>query len=150
MRIILLALSFLLTAADVAPLDVQADRMELLQKSGVVRFEGHVRATQEGLSLRCDRLVARSKKGQVVQLTAEGSVAVTADDLHATASKVVWKRIDGTLVFTGSPRVTRGDDVLSGVRIVLWPDEGRLVVEEARGRLGGVPRIADLKTKAPK
>lgn len=146
-RITLIPLAFLLVAADEAPLDVQADRMELTQKTGLVRFEGNVRATQDALTLRCDRLVARSKDGEVVQLTAEGSVAVASEDLRATAKKVVWQRSAGTLVFTGSPRVTRGDDVLAGERIVLYPDEGRLVVERARGRLGKVPRIA---VKAPK
>jgi len=144
-RLCLLPLALLLVAADDAPLDVRADRMELLQKTGLVRFEGHVEATQEQLTLRCETLVARTRKdGEVARLSAEGGVTVIADGLRATAAKAVWERGAGTLVFTGDPRVVRGEDVLSGTRIVLFPEEGRLVVTKARGRLGKVPRIADL------
>lgn len=151
MRALLIALAFLLVAADDAPLDVRADRMELLQKEGLVRFEGNVVAIQEALTLRCASLVARSRKdGEIDEMTATGQVVVEAEGLRATAAKASWRRAEGTLVFTGEPRVVRGDDVLSGERIVLWPEQGRVVVERAHGRLGKVPRIADLDRRATK
>ncbi len=149
MRLLLIPLAFLLVAADEAPLDVRADRMELLQKKGLVRFEGHVVATQDDLTLRCTSLVARSRKdGEVAEMTATGEVVVEAEGLRATAAKARWSKAEGTLVFTGNPRVVRGDDVLSGERIVLWPKQGRVVIERAHGRLGRVPRIADLDRRA--
>lgn len=113
-----LTAGLLLTAADHAPLDIQADRLELDQKAGVARFEGNVVARQESLELRCDRLTAHyDDAGAVKELIAEGN-----------------------------PQVRRGDDVLTGERIRLLPQEGRLVVEKARGRLN-VPRLA--KANAP-
>ncbi len=128
-------LALLLAGADTAPLDIRAERMELRQKEGVVRFEGQVVATQEDFTLRCAKLTARYEKGAVVRLKASGGVEVHSDKLSAKAERVSWSKAAGTLVFEGAPSVTRGGDRLSGKRIVLHPEEGRVVVEQARGTL---------------
>ncbi len=130
-----------------APLDVSSDRMELLQRTGEIRFEGNVVATQEDLTLRCARLLARYRKdGEVAELVAEGGVELRAEGLRATAARAHYRRDLGTLELVGDPKVERGHDQLTGARIIFWPDEGRMVVERARGRLGRVPRMARLKS----
>lgn len=127
-------------AAPTAPLDIRADRMELTQKSGELRFEGHVSAQQGELTLRCARLLARyGKDGALTELRAEGDVQVTAEGLSARAQSAVYQQAAGTLILTGSPTVQRGEDRLSGATITFWPEAGRMVVEQARGTLRAPP-----------
>ncbi|MCB9534874.1 MAG: hypothetical protein H6704_01320 [Myxococcales bacterium] len=134
-----------------APLDVEADRLVLDQKTGEVVFEGNVRAQQEELTLTCRRLVARYRDdGQVASLLAEGAVRVESGELGATAGRAAWSAADGTLELTGEPVVTRGADRLTGRRIVFWPEQGRVVVEAARGRLRAPRVAADLERALPR
>ncbi len=132
-----------LLAPNAQPLDIQADRMELRQKEGVVRFEGSVVVTQGELTLRCARLRARYRKEQVASLVAEGGVELQGEGLRATARTARYDRDAGTLELTGEPTLVRGLDRLSGERILYYPDEARVVVERARGRLHDVPRLAE-------
>lgn len=129
-------------AAEQAPLDVRADRVELDQRAGVARFEGGVVARQDAVELRCERLTARyGESGEVTAVVAEGGVRVTSERLAATAERARFDRAAGVLVLTGEPEVRRGDDRLRGETIRIWPEAGRVVVEKARGRIT-VPRIA--------
>jgi lipopolysaccharide transport protein LptA len=138
----LLALALVAAGGDRAALDIRADRLELDQPGGVARFEGNVVATQDEVELRCARLVARyDAKGEVGEVVAEGDVRVKSRDLAATAARASFDRAAGVLTLTGAPAVTRGPDHVRGETIRLWPDSGRVVVEQARGRLL-VPRIA--------
>jgi len=146
--LLLFALAWLLVGADDAPLDVQAARVEYDRKSGVVRFEGDVQAVQGALTLRCDRLLAHyAEGGALTALDAEGAVKVTAEGWTASAGRAAWRREAGTLELTDRPVVVRGEDRLEGARIVFWPDAGKLVVEQARGRLRA-PRL-DARLQAP-
>jgi lipopolysaccharide transport protein LptA len=137
----LLAL-LLVAARDAAPLDVRADRFELDQSAGTARFEGNVVATQDDVELRCARLVARYERdGQVAEVVADGGVHVQSKALAATAAEARFDRAAGELVLTGQPEVHRGPDTLRGNTIRIWPDTGRVVVEQARGTLM-VPRLS--------
>lgn len=125
-----------LLLAPPVPIDVQADRLELDQKTGKVRFEGNVRATQGQLHMRCNRLVAKYQKdGGLGDLHATGGVKVTQGALSATARSARYFHADKRLELTGDPIVRRGPDELKGAKIVYWPEQERLVVEQARGRL---------------
>lgn len=136
----LLILSILLTPP--LPLDVQAERLELDQKTGQVRFEGDVRATQGDLRLRCGRLTARYlEDGSLGDLHATGGVSVTQGPLSATAQRARYFHADKRLELTGAPVVRRGTDELRGAKILYWPEQERLVVEQARGRLSA-PKLS--------
>lgn len=124
-----------------APLDIRADRLELDRKAGAARFSGAVEVAQGRLVLRCAALSARYAEGEVVSLVAEGGVEVRGEDWVARAERAHYDREAGLLTLTGDPRIERGADVLRGERVLLWPDDERLVVEQARGRVNA-PRLA--------
>ena len=121
------------------PVDIRADRLELDQKSGRAHFEGSVEVVQGALTLRCVRLKARYAKGRIVALDAEGEVQLSGDGWTANAARAAWDRAAGRLVLTGDPRIRRGGDTLRGARVLVWPDEERVVVEQARGRITAPP-----------
>lgn len=132
-----------------APLDIRADRLEIDQRAGLARFSGQVTARQGALELRCAALVARYRAdGEIDRLDAEGGVEVQAEDWRARAERVRFDRAKGALELSGSPRLWRGDDLLQGERITVWPREQRLVVEQARGRMQ-VPRLVDGRLPVP-
>lgn len=128
----------LLTPAT-APLDIRADRLELDRKAGTARFTGGVEVAQGRLTLRCGALVATYTDGEVATLVAEGGVEVRGEDWVARAAEARYDRREGRLVLTGEPRIERGADVLRGERVSIWPDDERLVVEQARGRVQAPP-----------
>jgi lipopolysaccharide export system protein LptA len=123
--------------AEVAPIEVEAARMEFDRKAGVARFEGEVRVRQADLELRCARLTATySKAGEVRFLEIEGGLMVTLDaqaGLTARAARATLDRETGELKLSGEPEVVRGKDRLRGERITLFTETGRIVVEGARG-----------------
>lgn len=128
-------------AAPTAPLDIRADRLELDRKAGTARFSGAVEVAQGRLVLRCAALSASYAEGEVVSLVAEGGVEVRGEDWVARAERANYDREAGLLTLAGDPRIERGTDVLRGERVLLWPDDERLVVEQARGRVNA-PRLA--------
>jgi lipopolysaccharide transport protein LptA len=127
--------------APTAPLDIRADRLELDRKAGTARFSGAVEVQQGRLVLRCAALSASYAEGEVVSLVAEGGVEVRGEDWVAHAEHAHYDREAGLLTLTGDPRIERATDVLRGERVLLWPDDERLVVEQARGRVNA-PRLA--------
>jgi lipopolysaccharide export system protein LptA len=121
-------------AAREAPLDIQADRMDLDQPAGKVVFEGNVRASQPGFELRCVRLRARlAAGGGLSSLVAEGPLTVSVGEYTVRAQAADYDHDGGVLTLTGDPEVRRGTDHLTGARVRVWPDTGRVVVEQARG-----------------
>lgn len=130
-----LLIAALLAPPTAEPVDIRAARLELDRKAGTARFEGEVVVTQGPLTLRCAALDARYADGEISALTATGGVSVAGTDWTARAERATWDRREGRLELTGEPRIERGGDVLRGARVLVWPAEERLVVEQARGTL---------------
>lgn len=125
---------------DTAPLDIKADRLALDRKAGTATFRGAVEVRQGALVLRCATLSATYADGEIATLTAEGPVEVRGDDWIARAAHARYARDTGRLELTGDPHIERDGDVLRGARVLLWPAEERLVIEQARGRVRA-PRL---------
>lgn len=125
-------------AAPARPLDISADRLELDDTGRTMVFVGNVEASQGKLRLRCARLDATYSAGpkrKLLSLRASGGVHLKSDGLSARAETATYDRSKGTIVLEGSPSATRAGNTLTGERIVLWPDRGKMVVERPRGRL---------------
>ena len=136
----MLALLLVALLTPTASLDIRADRLELDHKAGSARFSGHVEVAQGRLVLRCTTLQATYTAGEITTLSAEGGVEVQGEGWTARADRARYDRAEGRLELTGEPRIERGADVLRGERVLVWPADERLVVEQARGRLEA-PRL---------
>ncbi|MSP70975.1 MAG: hypothetical protein EXR76_02080 [Myxococcales bacterium] len=130
-----------LALGEVAPLDVVADTLEYDQKLGLARFVGHVVAKQGGLSFSCTSLTVRYRPdGGLDTLDALGPVTVNSEHVVATAKSATWSAASGLVTLLGSPELRRGDDLLSGERILLHPETGKVTVIRARGQVSA-PRF---------
>lgn len=131
------------------PFDVRADRMEFDQKKRTVLFEGQVRAQRPDLTLQCARLRATlDDKGAVQQLTAEGPVQVTLKEATLSAGRAHYDPHSGRLELTERPTVRRGDDLLKAARVLVWPETGRLVMEQITGTVSA-PALEGFKLQMP-
>lgn len=123
-------------AQPTTPLDLKADHLTLDPETGRAVFTGHVTARQGDLQITCDRLEARQgKAGDLEGLVAHGQVQITSKGLTARATEATFSENRGEIVLTGDPRVQRGRAWLSGRRIVYRVSDGRVTVEQARGRM---------------
>lgn len=66
---------------------------------------------------------------EIVRIETEGNVKITMDNRVALAEQAVYEAEPRILILTGSPRVWRGEDFLSGERITVYLDDNRSVVE---------------------
>ena len=115
---------------------IEADRMEVQQKTRDVQFTGNVRIQRGQLELRCQSLRGTyAADGRMVSLNAEGPVTVKGPDFEARASKAVYIQKHGRLTLKGEPTLIRGKSSIKGQTITVWLDEERVVIESAKGTL---------------
>jgi lipopolysaccharide transport protein LptA len=136
------------TPTQSSPLEIQADRMEVSQKTGRVLFTGHVHARRGALRLRCDRLDAEYQDGKLLGMTASNNVRVKSKDFEASARKASFDQATGILTLSGKPRLTRGKSIIEGQSIRIWIDDERVIVEKAKATLDS-KFIKSLRRKEP-
>ncbi len=125
-----------------APVDVDADRIEVLDRSDRAIFSGNVRVRQAGLSLSAGRLtVAYDNAGggvDIERLDASGGVTVTSASETATGDFAVYDLPRRLITMVGGVTLTQGANRISGGRLVIDLDTGRSVID---GSSVGAPGV---------
>ena len=120
-----------------APVDVTADRIEVQDRADRAMFAGNVHVKQAELSLDTERLtVAYSSNNgvQIQRLDAAGGVVVRSPS--ETARAIGIYDLDRKLItLIGSVQLDRGDNRVSGSRLVIDLETGRAVID------GGPPGV---------
>lgn len=115
-----------------APVTVDADQLENIQKEGLVVFTGNVVATQNSSTQWADRMeVYLDDKGdRIVRTVSTGNVRIlTRDCRSGTAKRAEYYDAEQRVVLIGNARVWREDNVVTGERITIYLAEDRSVVE---------------------
>jgi lipopolysaccharide export system protein LptA len=131
-----------------APVDVTADRIEVQDRADRAIFAGNVHATQAEMTLDTERLtVAYSNKPggagaasstsgvQIHRLDAAGGVVVHSPSETAKGDFGVYDLDRRMITLIGNVRLTQGNNVVNGQRLVINLDSGRAVVD------GGPPGV---------
>jgi lipopolysaccharide export system protein LptA len=122
-----------------APVTVDADQLENLQKEGLVVFTGNVVASQNSSTQYADRMeVYLDDKGnRIVRTVSTGNVRIITKDCRTgTAKRAEYYDAEQRVVLIGNARVWRDDNVVTGEKITIFLAEDRSVVEG--GRVKGV------------
>jgi lipopolysaccharide export system protein LptA len=122
-----------------APVTVDADQLENLQKEGLTVFTGNVVASQNGSTQYADRMeVYLDDKGnRIVRTVSTGNVRIITKDCRTgTAKRAEYYDAEQRVVLIGDARVWRDDNVVTGERITIYLAEDRSIVEG--GRVKGV------------
>jgi len=115
-----------------APVTVDADQLENLQKEGLVVFSGNVVANQNNSTQYADRMEVYldAKGANIVRAISTGNVRIiTRDCRMGTAKRAEYYDAEQRVVLIGDARVWRDDNVVTGARITIFLAEDRSVVE---------------------
>jgi lipopolysaccharide export system protein LptA len=115
-----------------APVTVDADQLENLQREGLIVFTGNVVATQDSSTQYADRMeVYLDAKGDsIVRTVSTGNVRIITKDCRTgTAQRAEYYDAEQRVLLIGNARVWRDDNVVTGERITLYLAEDRSVVE---------------------
>jgi lipopolysaccharide export system protein LptA len=124
-----------------APVDVEADRIEVQDRADRAIFAGNVRVQQAELTLNAARVtVAYDRSGagtQIDRVDAAGGVTVRSPSETARGQFAVYDLNRRLITMTGGVVLEQGSNVVRGGRLVINLDSGRAVVDGSA--VGGAP-----------
>ena len=139
-----------------APVTVDADQLENIQKEGLVVFTGNVVASQNSSTQWADRMeVYLDDKGdRITRTVSTGNVRIiTRDCRSGTAKRAEYYDAEQRVVLIGNARVWRDDNVVTGERITIFLAEDRSLVEggqQERVKAVFYPKSQDEASARPK
>lgn len=109
---------------------VTADRLEFDYQQWIALFEGNVKIVDPEFKLWADRmLIFFENTNDVTRVDAVGHVHMESLDRKATCGKAVYTRVNGAIVLTSDPVVSKGPNTLRGQKITVWINDSRVDVE---------------------
>lgn len=138
--LILLITLFVLTApvtgaespelSSEGPVEVTSESMEALSDPRRVFFTGDAVARQGEVTIRANqlRIFFLGDSDVIERIEAEGSVRIEQGERVATGEHGVMHQEEATIVLTGSPRISQGDDSVEGEEVTVFLNENRSIV----------------------
>lgn len=120
-----------------APVDFEADRIEVLGQADRAVLSGGVVARQANLTLTADRVTVAYTNASgidVKRLDATGGVTVRRAGESARGQTAIYDLDRRIITLIGGVQLTRGSDVLRGGRMVIDLATGRSVLEGSATR----------------
>ncbi len=134
-----------LAHAEAAPIQIEADHVELDHAGQTSVYRGRVRLTQVQGTLEADVMTLRHRAGRVERVEAEGKPArftqpaqAGSQAVVATAARMRYSPDSGELVLDGAGQLKQGESLLKSEHIVYDTRASRL---RAGGEGGGRVRI---------
>jgi lipopolysaccharide export system protein LptA len=118
------------------PIDITSDKVEAYWKENLIIFRGNVIARQKDMVIYADSLEAmiiEDGKG-IERVTAGGNVKIQQGLRVAHCEKAIFYNLDQKVVLTGDPKVSEGENIVSGDEIIVDIDKNRI---EVRGGASG-------------
>ncbi len=117
-----------------APIDVDADRIDVLDKQNQAIFAGNVRVRQGTLTMEADRIkiaYSRPAKGDPViqRLDADGNVRLATPSERATSRFGIYDVERRVLTLIGNVQLTQGTTKASGNRLTIDLASGRSTLD---------------------
>ncbi len=115
-----------------APIDIEADELEIKQKENLAIFSGNVKVVQGKLTLKAAKLVVKytntgKKKGEereISKLNATGGVIVTSDTQSATSD---WATMDvkkNTIIMGDNVVISQDGNIIRGNKVLVDLNSG--------------------------
>jgi len=105
-------------------IQVQADRIEVNQQTGVITYRGHVNFTQGGLNLQADKVEVRQRGEALHSVTASGAPVrfrqrglEPNDEIRGVAARVEYRAGGRELALNGKVRVEQHGDVFEAATV---------------------------------
>lgn len=115
-----------------APVDVQAQRLEVQDRADRAIFAGNVHVQQGDLNLDTERLTVSYSGGngiQINRLDAAGGVTVRSPSETAKGDFGIYDLDKKLITLIGNVRLDKDANTISGARLVIDLDSGRAVID---------------------
>ena len=122
-----------------APVDVAADRIEVLDRADRAIFSGNVEVQQGSLRLNTARLtVAYANQGgiEIERLEASGGVVLRSPSETARSRFAIYDLNRRLVTMIGDVTLNRGESHVQGGRLVLDLDSGRAIIDGGPAGVG--------------
>ncbi len=104
------------------PIQIEADKLEVLDNQKLASFVGNVKVVQgttvlKAANLKVFYITDRSNSGggsNIKRIEAGGKVAVRSRDQYATADKATFNMQSQTVVLSGNVSISQGNNIVSG------------------------------------
>jgi lipopolysaccharide export system protein LptA len=110
-----------------APVNFDAQRIELDDRENRVILSGDVIIQQADLTLRSERTLLNFNDAgrlELLRITATGGVVVTRGDERASGDNAIYDYNRRIITMAGNVRLRRGSDTLNGGRLVIDLNSG--------------------------
>jgi lipopolysaccharide export system protein LptA len=128
-------------AAAAGKIDIKSDRLLIDNEKRTADFSGNVVAHQEETTIEADRLMIYYKESggesaeALEKIVATGNVRIQFENGLAETPEAVYNMETRTFVLTGAgSRVISGNSSISGEKITLRRDDGKVTVEGGQSR----------------
>jgi lipopolysaccharide export system protein LptA len=118
------------------PVEISADRLEVVQETGTAVFSGNVVASQGAMRLTAGRLEviqapagADGAAGDIQRLVASGGVTLRNGAEAAESREAVYSVATGEIVMQGEVLLTQNGSAIAGDRLVVDLTTGRASME---------------------
>jgi lipopolysaccharide export system protein LptA len=113
------------------PIDITSDKVEAYWKENLIIFRGNVIARQKDMVIYADSLEAVTiEEGKGIdRVTAGGNVKIQQGLRVANCQKAIFYNIDQKVVLTGDPKISEGENIVSGDEIIVDIDKNRVEVK---------------------
>lgn len=121
------------------PIHIEADRMVSQEQDRAVIFRGNVDARQGELLIRADEMTVyyeqeesnkqASAGGDIKHLVCKGNVQISQGDWVGTGGRMDYVANERKVVLTQNPKALKGQNMVSGEKIIYYLDDGRSVVD---------------------
>jgi outer membrane protein assembly factor BamD len=112
------------------PIDITSDKVEAYWKENLIVFKGNVIARQKDIVIYADSVEAviiEDGKG-IEKVIAGGNVKIQQGLRVANCQKAVFYNVEQKVVMTGDPKVSEGDNIVSGDEIIFDIEKNRVDV----------------------
>lgn len=133
-----------------APIEIEADNLEVRRDQQIAIFTGNVDAVQGKMTLKTDELRVNYREGDsggadvggaISRLEAVGNVEVITARERATGRRGVYNVDAGTIRLEGGVQLFRDDNVLTGQTLVMDLNTGVSTLDaDQGGRVKGIFR----------
>jgi outer membrane protein assembly factor BamD len=121
-------------------IDITSDKVETYWKENLIVFKGNAIARQKDIVIYADSLEAviiEDGKG-IDRVTAGGNVKIQQGLRVANCQKAIFYNLDRKVVLTGDPKISEGDNIVSGDEIIFDIEKDRFEVKGGTSGRGKV------------
>jgi lipopolysaccharide export system protein LptA len=116
------------------PITITSDMLTSDNKAHTAAFENSVVARTSDMTLHADRMLVSydADSGDVKMIEAEGNIKLLRGTRAIISQKATYDADGEKVIFTGEPRATDGENVVTGTKITYLLNEDRYLVEDSK------------------